>query len=240
MAKCVHDVIQATNEHDRAENDLVAQTEMAWWAFWMAIVSGAALIITAVGIYFIRETLVETRKAVKAADDAVDVTQDVGQAQVRAYVACQSAKFAVDLDAFWCAVTLKNAGQSPAFDVEMTGSILCMHQSKGDDGRTEFSRVTSNITNGNAGTIEASSEGMLYLFWPHTDMERFEELSVHKRFSIAGRISWTDVFDKKWEKVVFLDESADSLSDFFFPGKAMREGTLKASNRSNIKHARED
>ncbi len=49
-SKCVREVVKAQNEHERAEADLVAQTEMGLWAFGMLIVTGVmALVFTTFG-----------------------------------------------------------------------------------------------------------------------------------------------------------------------------------------------
>lgn len=79
QAECIRQVVETGNEHQRAERDLSAQQEMARWAFYMLAVSSAGLVITAVGIYYVRDTLIETRKSVQ-------VTREIGEAQVRAYL----------------------------------------------------------------------------------------------------------------------------------------------------------
>ncbi|WP_349434302.1 hypothetical protein [Pararhizobium sp. A13] len=119
MSECIRGVIEATNEHERAENDLVAQSDMAWWTFWMTVVSAATLGITSIGIYYIRDTLVETRKAVKAADDAVIVTRDMAQMQMRAYMNTAHAWISFKENNEPVAhVSIKNFGQTPAMNVK--------------------------------------------------------------------------------------------------------------------------
>jgi hypothetical protein len=49
--ECIVREIGASNEHERAEKDLIAQTEMALWAFWMLVVSASMLVITAFGVW---------------------------------------------------------------------------------------------------------------------------------------------------------------------------------------------
>ncbi|WP_415404683.1 hypothetical protein [Tateyamaria sp. SN3-11] len=84
--ECIIKEIEASNEHERAEKDLIAQTEMALWALGMLVVSGLMLFVTAIGVWWIRDTLVETRRAVKAADDAVLVTREMGITQNRGWL----------------------------------------------------------------------------------------------------------------------------------------------------------
>lgn len=89
---------------------------MAIWAFVVAGSAIGTLIVTAVGLTWIKATLDETRKAVDSADDAVKVARDIGSKQVRAYV---SLSYATVKD---CApgevpklqFRFKNFGQTPA------------------------------------------------------------------------------------------------------------------------------
>ena len=92
-AECIRNVIEATNEHQRAEDDLVAQTDMALWAFGMLIVTASMAAITAVGVVFIWHTLTATQEMAKdaaratdAAVRSVDIAGEMGRAQARAYM----------------------------------------------------------------------------------------------------------------------------------------------------------
>lgn len=83
---CLANNISTDGSVKQAEYDLKAQQDMAVWALGMLIVTLWLSAITLIGVLFVGWTLRETRKAVRAADDAVDVTRDIGEAQVRAYV----------------------------------------------------------------------------------------------------------------------------------------------------------
>lgn len=54
---CVAEVVLATNEDQRDEDDLAAQSEMARWAFWMLGITTLTTIITGTGVYFVAQTL---------------------------------------------------------------------------------------------------------------------------------------------------------------------------------------
>lgn len=112
--KCIRDVVEATNEHELSERDLVAQTEMALWAFWMLLVTATVAVITAVGVIFVWKTLVATQ--VMARD-----TREIGEAQVRAYLSVQEVEVEIGREGFHgssltltLSFTVKNFGQSPA------------------------------------------------------------------------------------------------------------------------------
>lgn len=112
QAECIRQVIETSNEQQRAERDLSAQQEMARWAFYMLVVSSAGLVITAVGIYYVRNTLVETRIA-------VEVTREIGKAQVRAYIGSPRVEARIETTPagdrrFSIKGFISNSGSSPA------------------------------------------------------------------------------------------------------------------------------
>lgn len=86
LRECVLEAVEAAQIQSESRQNLYAQQDMSRWAFAMVVISGLTLFITGLGIVWIRDTLLETRKAVKAADDAVTVTREVGHAQIRPWV----------------------------------------------------------------------------------------------------------------------------------------------------------
>ena len=142
MAKCIREIIESTNEHQRSQNDLVAQGDMALWAFWMVIVSVAGVGITGVGVAYVALTLREARETTKAAirgaDAAIqanETTQSVAEAQARAYLSVIRADIHINrreptvsgwtpIDVF---LSLHNSGASPAVNVSYhCYSSVCM------------------------------------------------------------------------------------------------------------------
>jgi hypothetical protein len=123
-AKCVEEIIESAREARRDESDLVAQRGMERWAFWMCIAAVVTLTATFVGVYYVRNTLLETRR--------------IGQAQVRAYLTEDGIVFkwsgtsdishpsiVSDISTSWF-----NTGQSPA---RGCGMITLIHLVDGDD-----------------------------------------------------------------------------------------------------------
>lgn len=110
-SKCIIRVIEATNEHERAESDLIAQRNMARWALMMLVATVLMAGITAYGVYYVWQTL--------------NVTRDIGQAQVRAYISIKpnhisflktgsASKFK-----FVIKCLVQNSGSSPAQKAEL-------------------------------------------------------------------------------------------------------------------------
>lgn len=85
---------------DHEVRDLDAQEQMALWAYWMFVATAAAVVLTFAALLAIIRTLHHTKRAADAAFDMVDeakatttaaqgtieVTRDIGQRQIRAYV----------------------------------------------------------------------------------------------------------------------------------------------------------
>lgn len=116
IAECVENAIDTSIENQRAEKDLAAQQNMAQYAKWLLALTTLATAITFFGVWYVRRTLIETKEAVRAADDAVIVTRDIGQAQARAYVDIDRAEvtgFAKNRRVRFY-VTFKNTGTTPA------------------------------------------------------------------------------------------------------------------------------
>lgn len=117
-----------SREHERAEQDLSAQREMADWAEKMLWASLLGTLVTGVGVVYVALTLGEARAtttaALKAADEAekatvaaqesVSVTRDIGVAQTRAYVQFYDVDAHLEGDCVRLFMRWRNTGQSPA------------------------------------------------------------------------------------------------------------------------------
>lgn len=58
--ECATAVIKSSNEEQRSQHDLVAQSEMGQWAFWMMWASWATVGVTALGVWWVKRTLEAT------------------------------------------------------------------------------------------------------------------------------------------------------------------------------------
>lgn len=91
-------------------------------AQWVIAFTGVfALLLSVWAVWLLKATLVATREAVKSANDAVEVTRDLGEAQIRAYLYCRSAKYKRSREHIDAIVEIGNSGQSPASDVSING-----------------------------------------------------------------------------------------------------------------------
>lgn len=111
LRECITVEIVSAQDHRRAERDLDAQESMALWAMIMTAISVAGVGLTGLGIYLVWGTLSETRIAARAAQDAVAVTRDIGEAQVRCYIYANVAEINTDTDNM--DIVFRNFGNSP-------------------------------------------------------------------------------------------------------------------------------
>jgi hypothetical protein len=108
QTKCIIRVVEATNDHERAEGALAAQQNMAKWALLMLLATVAMAVISIFGAYYVWLNL--------------KATQDIGTAQTRPWLS-------VDMDIasdilfkdketrITLNVVIKNHGNSPAVAV---------------------------------------------------------------------------------------------------------------------------
>lgn len=128
MFECVNQEVERSEETARAEQDLSAQQDMALWALLMTLVSAVTALIATIALWFVRETLKETRamtfeaqRTTKAAEDALKVTRDVATAELRPWVSIEAEiTKVVETDhtiEVYYRVTFRNIGKTIATDV---------------------------------------------------------------------------------------------------------------------------
>lgn len=127
---------QATEKRDI--RDLVAQEDMAKWAYWMLIVAALGTALSLLGILLVWRTLHHTRRAAdfsgaaiqeakaataaaitasEAATEANTILKETTDSQLRAYVGPESITYTYNAETGAFAVTsiIKNFGQTPAY-----------------------------------------------------------------------------------------------------------------------------
>lgn len=133
--ECIADIVKAERESQRNESDLAAQWKAADWVMWASIIAGAQLIATVIGLYYIKGTLDETRKAVEDTSEATEamreankIARETSKRQMRAYVGVEDHEvinFGIGLTTgHQCKVW--NRGQTPAYDVRIWSYPTCV------------------------------------------------------------------------------------------------------------------
>lgn len=128
---------ESEGDQQQSESDPGRSSPSPWYDLWvqslMALWAFCQLVLTGVGIWYIRKTLVATEKAVeeagtatKAAQDAVAVTRDSGERQLRAYIHIDKAL----LKEFGSGkrpkivLQIRNAGQTPAHNLTVDTAMV--------------------------------------------------------------------------------------------------------------------
>lgn len=124
LAECVLNQVEASREDERAEYELKAQQDSADAAFWMVVLSFAALVATLVALWFVKGTLDATRETVKE-------TQRIGEAQVRAYLSIKTLGSGLHEDGrVWIKFSCNNSGQSPARSAKVEVSVAVLQRER--------------------------------------------------------------------------------------------------------------
>lgn len=142
---------ETKDEKERAKRDLNAQERMAFWALIMSVAAVIQTGLTALGVWFIYDTLKATKRTLRAAvrsnrvaskandvalagvaaaDRAVLVSQETAKKQLRPYLSVQHVGFRwtkqdgdVEKGNLHSIVQLNNSGSTPAVNVTMKSNF---------------------------------------------------------------------------------------------------------------------
>ena len=198
-------------QEDQDKADLQAQQDMAFWAKLMFVAAVVTAAITFGGLILIWRTLHHTRRAAdsalnmvseaklatNAAQDAVEVTREIGQAQVRAYLACTEAKYTISKTSIFCQLVIANKGLSPANQIEIAAFLSPQKPVKGRE-ICEAAECES---------ISAGSLGNASFAGKFSELGNEVKVSLYDKmqpFAIYCVISWRDVFKKEQENSFWL------------------------------------
>jgi hypothetical protein len=104
---------------DKTELDLIAQQDMAEYAFWALAISSISTVVAFGGIFFVFQSLMEARKASVVAMRGVEATWRTGQAQIRAYISVTDVEMNRNEDDIGIKFAFLNSGNSPARSLAM-------------------------------------------------------------------------------------------------------------------------
>ena len=195
----------------RDKADLEAQESMAFWSKLMFWATAFAAAVTFGGLVLIWRTLHHTRRAAdyaldmvaeakaatKAAQDAVEVTRKIGEAQSRAYLTCIGAEYTISKNTIFCNLVIANKGQSPADEI-VVKPILKINSIDFREALCKDERC-EEISAGSSG--KASFYGEFSNLGENIKTALF---SKQKPFAIRCDISWYDVFNKKQTITIWL------------------------------------
>lgn len=217
-----------------------AQQVMGWWPWLISFVSPqdtlaqwimAAFAVFATGVSILAvvlldQTLTATRNAVKSADDAVEVTREMGQVQSRAYVSAKdgmvtgfSREGPVEV-----VVSIANTGNTPARRVRCQMGVGYVPDVQRTPAHLQRIQITSqlDVGSGEACHIKSVLDHAGFL-------EVYDRLMNQELFVLAtGIIRYRDVFGHDRKTIFRMWLNTGDLRQ----GKALLKVTKK-NNASN-------
>jgi hypothetical protein len=135
--ECIYERVKASQEQARGEQDLSAQQRAATAALAAAVVALITLVVTGIGVWFVKRTLDATLKAVEDTSEATEAMREaneiakeaqaanlaIGQSQVRAYISLSNIAVCDLDDGFEVNFDVENSGQSPARRVNISFQV---------------------------------------------------------------------------------------------------------------------
>lgn len=205
-----------------------ARDTLAQWIAGLAAIGSVAVSIWAVRL--VRVTLNETRKttnaAIKAADaasEANNVSREMGEAQVRAYLFCKSGIFEVHSHYMSFAPTLYNTGQSPARNISIKAKVRI------NEANIVSGVVYSETSEGGCSSIPAGGQEPGYVVWLIGQFQPkiFDRIwGGPVEIEIVGKVKWLDVFDRQQEVVFSFHSDPAKEHMSYDEGEAVRMGEL--------------
>jgi hypothetical protein len=190
----------SSDDKQDKKRDLAAQEDMAFWAramFWAALVS---LVITTIATALLIMTFRETRRATFAAlrsavagRQSVRVSRQSAEKQLRAYLWREAVQDSLDdfsNGGFSVHSTIKNSGQTPAYDVHTWSRLQALPQ----DTR-EFESAPKTVE-GPRFVIHPGSDHTFHT--PTPDMHEGDRNDIHfgvKVLFVWGELRYRDAFN---------------------------------------------
>jgi hypothetical protein len=134
MRECVTKKVQASEENQRAADNLVAQNAVARWTFWMLVLGLGGTALTGAGLYYLAANLDEMREgrkltnaALNAALESTDVARHHADAEFGpnlVFFRGENGHIRIADDEIAIFVECKNIGKSAAINVDFVSTLF--------------------------------------------------------------------------------------------------------------------
>lgn len=218
-SKCIREVIESSNEHERAEDDLIAQENMGLWALGMLIITAVMTVVTGIGVVFIYRTLVATQKMASDQNKLI-------RYQVLPYIAISG--FAPEFR--WneaggfaegrIEISIKNSGKSPAIIVGYSSKWEATN-SRGSGG-ADGNLVPRELATGDGFGIIRTAR-----------LQPVADIRETMHYTITFRIRWTDLDSLE-------DYHRDVKYSFSIPTASLNDGWRPLNSRFHGPVERQD
>ena len=173
-----------------------AARDSARWArytFWLSIMGAAVGVLTFIvavaAALFAKSASDHTKNGAEAAWKAVDVTEDMGRRQIRAYVGISKTKIEITPNKLICYVEIKNSGQSPAYKLS--------HWIKGNaDGTCDFSEKDDKPTKQDIGPGQSMYLDIAFDAQFPENSGKGKHIMIDPPVYVWGRADYIDAFNK--------------------------------------------
>ncbi|MBI1330487.1 MAG: hypothetical protein GC166_11380 [Alphaproteobacteria bacterium] len=192
---------------DRADSDLCAQWQNAKVMAEANRLSRLSISITAwefgalvLSLCFTGWAAWAAGRAASSADEAIETTRDIGEKQVRAYLACEDGEFKVLGGWVSCKINIRNFGQSPANKIRVVAKQFGTRLVDGDDGNLIAQHVpVSTESHFYCDVISPGTPQFATLLWQQSGMshEYWQLLRMgNAQGYVCGELFWEDVFER--------------------------------------------
>ena len=208
---------------------------IAQWIAAFAAIGSVGVSIWAVKL--VRNTLVVNQRATQAAEDAVGVTREIGQAQIRAYLVGLGGEYSVSNNLLRYRISIKNIGQSPAVNCVMACRFEAPYRRGPSSAaaNAEFGPARARVPAIMSGEVadphfyfrteqNASSANFGFMI-PQVVMDDIKEGGRLLYHEVRCTVGWTDAFNKRQNQTFSLWEEDSQTSGV--GDHARRSGKLR-------------
>ena len=222
----------------REEIDLNAQLQMAEYALIAAIAAIIGVAVTTIGIVFVKQTLDATRAAVNVALKSNETMNQMGRAQVRAYITPSEVQVLLEGRCAVLHFKLHNSGNSPAFKVQVTGSALMSFDSV-PKWRDKFSSGAVGAMLGPIRQGTDTQECRLHIGVNFLTDEQVRKLPEIQFLYISAhlRVSYLDVFNDRrietFDYMALMAKPCDGKTAAMAPNQDFHFDILEDASRGH-------
>lgn len=193
------------------------------FAQWTMAISGVvALLLSAWAVILLKKTLAATEGTLKSANETIQVTRSLGEAQLRAYLYLKVARYKIFRDRIALTIEIGNAGHSPASFVRAEWVATLREVGGPRKLPRVLTFVESETQNEYWQPITANSTSIeeTQLHFEHLKFDEYRDYDFKTSFMICYNyvdidilIKWCDVFGKMHEIPVYLSANIDAAPD---------------------------
>jgi hypothetical protein len=210
--ECVYEKVEAAQEQARAEQDLSAQQKAANSALLSALIAFFTLILTGVGVWYIKRTLEATLKAVEDTSEATDAMREANRMALLAQRPWLSVEIVPTIlkrqgHALRCEIEINvtNLGQSVAKNYLLFSKLKYTPSGSFDEAEEIFETFAAKLGNTRRVVLPRDTERTKYWSYQSIDFLPWAESeAADKRLAVLFVVSafyQSELTGDKWHRV---------------------------------------